>query len=206
MLPRVRVGTGQKEDPIRPLAGRRPDLLPVDNPLIAVEHRLAPQVAEVGAGIGLAVALTPDVVAVDDPGNELLLLLLGAPVDQRVAHHLDAEGVVGATRGNPGPGELLGDDHDLEGRQPGSSVLGGPAEGEQLVVAQDLAPFEPEGAAVFEGQRADALPLRREVFGEEGLDLLAVGLGFGGIGRVHPGNLPAGSTAAKGHPDPPTGP
>ena len=51
------------------------------------------------------------------------LLLVGAPHLQRVAEHLDAEHVVGPADGHAGLGELLGQDHLLERRQPGAAVL-----------------------------------------------------------------------------------
>ena len=94
----VGVGAGEHEDPVGEVAGRRPDLLAVDHPLVAVEHGPAAEVAEVGAGVGLGVALAPEVLAAEDPREEVALLLLGAPLQQRVADHLDAEHVVGRRR------------------------------------------------------------------------------------------------------------
>ena len=85
------------------------------------------EVAEVGAGVGLGVALAPGVLAGEDARQVVLLLLVGAPLQQRVAEHLDAEHVVGAAGRHAGLGELLGDDHLLERRQPGAAVLVGPA-------------------------------------------------------------------------------
>ena len=85
------------------------------------------QAAEVGAGVGLGVALAPRVLAGQDPRQVVRLLLVGAPHEQRVAEHLDAEHVVGATGRHAGLGELLGDDHLLERRQPAAAVLHRPA-------------------------------------------------------------------------------
>ena len=51
------------EDVVGEVAGRGPDLLAVDDPLVAVEHGPAAEVAEVGAGVGLGVALAPHVLA-----------------------------------------------------------------------------------------------------------------------------------------------
>ncbi len=94
VLRRVRVGAAQDEDPVREVAGRRPDLLAVDDPLVAVEHRSGTEVAEIAAGARFAVPLTPTVVAGQDPRDEVLLLLVGPPVEQRVADHADREHVV----------------------------------------------------------------------------------------------------------------
>ncbi len=110
----VGVGAGEDEDPVGQVAGRGPDLLTVDDPLVAVELGLAAEVAEIGTGIRLGVALAPEVFAGDDPGQEVLLLLLGAPLDDGVADHLDAEDVVGRAGRDTGLGELLGHDHALE--------------------------------------------------------------------------------------------
>ena len=57
------IGAGQHEDPVGQMAGRGPDLLAVDRPLVAVERGSTTEVAEVGAGVRLGVALAPDVLA-----------------------------------------------------------------------------------------------------------------------------------------------
>ena len=89
--------------------------------------RLQPEATEVGPGVGLRVALAPRVLAGEDARDVVLLLLLGAPHEQRVAEHLDAEAVVRAARRHAGAGELLGEDDLLERRQPGPAVLHRPA-------------------------------------------------------------------------------
>ena len=80
VLGHVGVGAGQHEDPVGEVAGRGPDLLAVDHPLVAVELGPAAEVAEVGAGVGLAVALAPEVLAREDARQEVRLLLVGAPL------------------------------------------------------------------------------------------------------------------------------
>ena len=98
----VGVGAGEHEDPVGQVAGAGPDLLAVDDPLVAVELGPAPEVAEVGAGVGLGVALAPQVLAGEDAGQEVRLLLVGPPLQDRVADHLDAEDVVvGSRPGTP---------------------------------------------------------------------------------------------------------
>ena len=47
-------------------AFENPDLLAVDDPLVAVEHGLGAQVGQVGAGVGLAEALAPGDLARED--------------------------------------------------------------------------------------------------------------------------------------------
>ncbi len=63
-------------------------------------------VAEVRTGIGLRVPLAPCIGARQDPRQEVVLLLLRAPHHHRVAEHLDAEHVVGATGRDASTSEL----------------------------------------------------------------------------------------------------
>ena len=95
-----------------------------------------PRFAEVGAGVGLGVALAPEVLAREDAGQVVLLLLLGPPLQDRVADHLDAEHVVARAGGHAGPVELLDQDHLLERAQPATAVLAGPRRGQQTVLVQ----------------------------------------------------------------------
>src|SRR5205814_8872415 len=121
-------------DPVGQMTGRGPDLLAVDDPFVAVLHRTGAEVAEVGPGVGFRVALAPLVLSGEDPRQVVLLLLLGAPLDDRVADHLDAEHVVGSAGRYAGFGELLGHDDLLERRQPGPAVLLGPRHGQVAVL------------------------------------------------------------------------
>ena len=67
VLRRVGVGAGEGEDVVGEVTGRGPDLLAVQHPLVAVEFGPEADVAEVGAGVGLGVALAPRVLAGQDP-------------------------------------------------------------------------------------------------------------------------------------------
>ena len=145
-----------------------------------------PRLTEVGAGVGLGVALAPDVGAVDDAGQEVRLLLVGADGEDGVADHLDAERVVGAARGGAGLLELLGEDDGLELAQAAAAVLARPRRGQVALLGQQGPPGGVEvGDGGLVGEGADAGPCGREVLGQEGLDLLAVRLGLGGIGGLH---------------------
>ena len=179
MLGRVGIGAGEREDVVGEVPGRRPDLLAVEDPLVAVELRLEGEAAEVGAGVGLRVALAPRVLAGQDARQVVLLLLLGAPHQQRVAEHLDAEAVVGAAHRHAGLGELLGEDDLLERGQPGTAVLHRPAGREVAGLVERRAPRRHEVAHLVVRQLADAPPVRRQLLGEERLDLVAVCLGLG---------------------------
>ena len=135
------VGASQHEDHVGGVARRGPDLLAVDDPLVAVELGLAAEVGQVAAGVGLGVALTPHVGAVEDAGDVVRLLLVGAPVQDRVADHADAEAVVPARRRHASLGELFVEHDVFEMGQSAAAVFGRPVRGEQLVVSQGLAPL-----------------------------------------------------------------
>jgi len=85
-----------------------PDLLAVDDPLVADELSLGTQRGEIGAGIGLREALRPDDVPAQRRRDELLLLRPGAPFEQRRHDQLAAARDAAARRARAG--ELFADD------------------------------------------------------------------------------------------------
>src|SRR5262249_39935796 len=102
----------QQEDPVGAVAAGGPDLLAVDDVVVAVAHRARLQAREVGAGARLGVALAPDRLGAGDAGQVLALLLLGAMDDQRRAQHAHAEGARAGVRGAV-VAELFAEDHLL---------------------------------------------------------------------------------------------
>src|SRR5581483_9509227 len=101
VLRRVRVRARQEEDVVGVLRLRRPDLLPVDDPLVTVELGARLERREIGTGVGLAEPLAPRDLAREDLGQELLLLLLAPPLqdrgaDERVAEEVGAQWRTGA--------------------------------------------------------------------------------------------------------------
>ena len=106
-------------------------------------------------------------------------LFLGAHHHDRGADHGHTHAVVGPAGGYPGPGELLVEHHPLDGGQPAAAVLLRPGGCHQPVGTQELAPLGNEPGALVLGQAAQALPSRRQVLGQERLDLLPVLLGLG---------------------------
>ena len=90
-LRHIRVGAGEEQSPVAVMRARRPHLLAVDDPLVAVAHRSSAQTGEVGAGAGLGEQLAPDLVAVQHRRQEPLLLLVAPPRDDRRARHPDAD-------------------------------------------------------------------------------------------------------------------
>ena len=120
------LGAAHDEAPVRPLRERRPHLLPVDDPLVALTARPGLHVRQVGAGVRLGVALAPELGARHDAGQEPLLDLGRGEVDQRRTEQPLAD-EPGTSR-TAGLGVLLVE-RDLEvERQPTTAVLGRPAD------------------------------------------------------------------------------
>ena len=80
--PRVGIGAADHEAPVGLVGQRGPHLLPGDDPLVAVPHRPGLDVGQVAAGVGLRIALAPQLGALPDGRQEALLLGLGPVVDQ----------------------------------------------------------------------------------------------------------------------------
>ena len=83
MLGRVRVGPNQHENPVCVLRARSPDLLAVNDEIVALGHGLGLQTGQVRARTGLGIPLTPDIIAVQYPLEEAFLLFVRAPVHER---------------------------------------------------------------------------------------------------------------------------
>ncbi len=121
MLGRIRVGASQQEDEVRDLRLRGPHLLPVDDPLVTVEHGRGLQRREVRARVRLAEPLTPRDLALQDLRQELLLLLLGAPLEDRRSDERVTEEISAHRRA--GTRELLVQHDVVHDREALASVL-----------------------------------------------------------------------------------
>ena len=106
------VGAYQQDHPLRDRRERGPDLLAVDHVVIAVAQRAALQRRQVAARSRLGVAGAPLVLAVEDVGDEALLLGLAAVLDQRRADPREPH-EARAERRRSALGHLLLQDHLL---------------------------------------------------------------------------------------------
>ena len=185
VLRSIGIGAGEQEDPARLTRPRRPDLLTVDDPLVAVEHRTGGRRTEIGARVRFREPLAPAVLAREDARQEVPLLCFGAPSQERVASHLETERVAGDPRGHTGLGELLGEDHLLELGKPAAAVLRRPCKAEHSVLVEGAAPVLRELPRCFWVEVTDPLPVVRELLREEGSDLVAKQLGLGRVVRIH---------------------
>ena len=132
------VGAHQAEDHVRPLAAGGPDLLAVDQPVIALVLGPGRERGEVGAGARLGEALAPAHLPGDDVGNVLLLLILGAVFQQGRAEHAHAH----AADRVPGAdgGHFLIQHPGFLGREAAAAVLGRPGGDAPALFAHPLAP------------------------------------------------------------------
>ena len=88
---------------------------PLMHPLVAVEHGPAAEVAEVGPGVGLGVALAPDVLAGEDARAGSGAFCSSVPHCSSVLPSIWMPNTSLRPAGrHAGLGELLGEDHLLE--------------------------------------------------------------------------------------------
>ena len=176
----VGVGAGDEHAPLGVLGEGRPDLLPGDDPFVAVLDRLRLQRGEVGARLRLGEALAPDLLGGEDRLQVALLLLVGAVGDHDRAAHRQAEHVGRARRFLAG--RLADEDRLLDQGRAAAAVL--------------LRPGDPGPTGLVQL----ALPLAAE-----GHHLLEPGLGLGpGMVLFQPGpdlvaELPLGRREAQVH-------
>src|SRR3954467_73577 len=131
------VGAAEAEDHVGVLGERRPGLLAVDDPLVALAFGLGLQRGEVGAGAGLGEALAPPIVDIGDAGQILLLLLFIAEGVDHGADHADAEGE--RLRRRIGL-QLFVEDVVLHGGPAGAAILLGPVADAPALLVEDAPP------------------------------------------------------------------
>ena len=108
MLRRVGVGSRQQDPELRVVCERRPDLLPVDDELVAVADGLCPNAGQIASRTRFAEQLAPDLLAREHRRDEPPLLLLGAVHDEDRAAVPGPDGVDGLL--DLGPLQLVLDD------------------------------------------------------------------------------------------------
>ena len=197
MLRCVGIGAGQQEAVVGVVALSGPDLLPVDDPLVTIEHGTGLQRRQVGARVRLAEALAPARLALQDRGQELLLLFLSAPLQDRRADERVAE-EVGPQR-CLGPRELLRQHDTLHRGEPLAAVLDGPRGADPAAGEQLRRPLVVELLARLRAHlEARLRPAGRQVLVQPRPDLAAERLGVGGIAQVHETILTRRSSLCRG--------
>src|SRR5581483_7374660 len=169
----------------------------VDDVVVAVLDGPRLHGGEVGAGAGFGEALAPDVVALDDAREVLLLLLLGAVEDDGRAGPAGADAEV-APAWRAGERHLLREDELLHDGHAGAAVLLRPGRGDPAAVGELLHPLavalevfgtvhvDVVPAAATEG-RAEAAPpdAGRTLVLNERAHFGAEGGFFGRVAEVH---------------------
>ena len=183
LLLRGRVGAAQAEDPVGVLAERRPGLLAVDHPVVAVAHRGRAQRGEVGAGVGLGEAWHHQMsrLAVFGRKRSFCSWLPKAAMTGPIMLVLKASGS-GTERPSPPP------DVALQRRPVLAAPLHRPVRhGEPGGVERSAGPGRSRPCRVH-GGRDSVADLLRHLGGEEGPHLLPEGLELRGTGcnRIGP--------------------
>ncbi len=184
MLGGVGVGPRQEEDVVGVLGLGRPDLLTVDDPLVSVQLRPGLERRQVGSCVRLAEALAPGDLAPQDARDELFLLVLSAPLQERGPDKGVSEEVGAQWRS--GACELLVEDHLLQERETLPSVLHRPAGADVASAVKLGRPLLVEGGTLLLGHREAGLtPAVGQVLVQPSLDLNAKFLCLGGVRQVH---------------------
>ena len=113
----VEVGAGQEDAEVAVVRARRPHLLTVHDPLVAVAHGPGREPGEVGAGARLAEELAPHLVAAQHRRQVALRLLVGAVGDDRRPGHARCRRRRRCTN-SPSARRLLGEDRRPRSRVP----------------------------------------------------------------------------------------
>lgn len=172
-----RIRPGQDKAPVRVVGMRRPYLLTIDHPIVAIATCACAQVGEIRAGSWLGIALAPVFLSRKDLRKEAALLLWGAKPQQRVAEHLQRVSVIRRAVRHASAGELLDQRDLMHSRQTAAAVLNRPRDSEQAPTVKSRAPSFDEGGG-FSGilNGADSGETRRQLLIEDGNDLRSEGL------------------------------
>src|SRR5256884_13247 len=156
VLGRLRVGAREQDPPVGDRPARGPDLLAVDEEVVALVLGARLEAREVRAGVGLRVELAPDLLGREHPLQVALLLPVGPVDDDRRADEADPEPVDRRRRADPR--HLVLDDRLLHRRGGPAAVLRRP---QHPHLARPLEPPVPSPS------RVDGLQI---VLGDVGLE------------------------------------
>src|SRR5439155_10076151 len=156
---RVRIAAHQHLGPVSHVGERAPDLLAVDDVLLAVAHRSGAQRGEVGPRVRLREPLTPHFLAGEDP-RQVGRLLLGRRFHHERRPRVHETDEVHADGRRPVLGHLLEVHQLLARRRAATAVLDRPAHARVPGVEQPLLPVEVEPAT---GRPVSPSRFRREL-------------------------------------------
>src|SRR5437763_7841073 len=132
------VGAHQAEDPVGVVRVRGPDLLAVDDEIVAVAFGARLQRSEIGARVRFGITLAPANEAGGDLRQVLFLLRLGAVFQKRRSEHGDAEG--NERRPRADRRHLLPDDLGFLAIEAAAAIFPGPMRHGPALVTPALEP------------------------------------------------------------------
>jgi hypothetical protein len=138
VLPRRRIGPHQAEDPVGEIGIGGPDLLAVDDEIIAIAFGAGLQRRKIRSGIRLGIALAPANQASRDLGQVFLLLRVGSVFEECRPEHGDAKR--GQRLARSERGHLLAHDLCLFGIETATAIFPGPVRYRPALVAHPLEP------------------------------------------------------------------
>src|SRR5262249_14332546 len=172
----------EAEDHVGVVRRGRPDLLAVDDEVVAVLDRRGAERGQVRARLWLRIALAPDDLAAQRRGDPAALLLLGAELEQRRRQHRDA--LVRQAGWQAGVGELLGDDARREDVWLGAVSTVFAWNGARRIAVLDEQAL-PCARIARRSVEAERLRGQVTVRSDEGLHLRTQGTMLGTVGQVH---------------------
>src|ERR1700722_4058828 len=116
-----------------------PDLLPIDDKVVAIEDRARLDGGEIGTRARLGHSLAPDFLARNNRFEVALFLLLGTPLHERGSAHDDAEDV--DAEGHADASELLLKDNLLDESGFLAAVFFGPSQAHPAALIETLVPL-----------------------------------------------------------------
>jgi hypothetical protein len=188
MLGGIGVGAASEPNVITLVRARGVDLVAVDHPFVAVEHRRRAQTGEVGAGFGFGVSDREVDLTLQNAGEVLILLRLRA-----VRHDRGSDGVDGHERERSMRALNLVEHDELIGRRSTlTTELLRPTETEPAVGSHALNQLAEQRLALT-GLAKFGAHFGGEHGGEVFAEFLAQGLLIGCFGEVHGANPTARS-------------
>jgi hypothetical protein len=183
----IRIGAHETEAPIGMVRSQGPDLLAVDDVMIAVAAGGGFERGEIGSCARLGKALAPPIVDIGGARQESLFLLVGAELDQHRADHRDVEQRHFRRRRQL---VLFEKNHALDRRPARPPIFFGPAIRGPAAAVEDALP----GDRILLGRRvAETHSLAdraRQVVVEEGAKLIAERQLRCGVAQIHRSRSP----------------
>jgi hypothetical protein len=148
VLGRSGIRAHEEIDPVRELGARGPDLLTVDEEVVALVHRARLEPGQVRSRARLGEALAPDVLGGENARHEARLLRRRPHFDQGGSDHADAR--IARQHRRPHAEALLVVDELLHQGRPAPAVFLGPGDPDPARLVHDALPGHPalEGIAI----------------------------------------------------------